>query len=183
MAIKNTALGGTDWADEEVVTHTDINDTFDATVIKRKVFSNLTETTTASTSYTSGRSFTFGALNSVVLSVSIRCQLHNDATYFTRCQGRFVGTNLGTKYLTNQELVSDSGVNTFLPVVDDAFDLYIFSESNASYDKHGLTCAPALKLLDASTTFHLDFRTTNAAGTAYLDEVEIEIVYATFADE
>ncbi len=39
MAIKNTALGGTDWVDNDYMSATDVNDTFDAAVDKIKSLS------------------------------------------------------------------------------------------------------------------------------------------------
>ena len=39
MAVRTIALGGTDWTDEEVLTHTDLNDTIDAMSSKVKTLS------------------------------------------------------------------------------------------------------------------------------------------------
>jgi len=53
MAIKNTDLGGTDWTNGEVLSHTDLNDTFDA-VVNKKVYLEALDSTIAATtaSYT-----------------------------------------------------------------------------------------------------------------------------------
>lgn len=188
MTVRTTDLGGTDWSNGDVLTSADQNDTFGAVTLHRKIFASLTGSTDTSTSTAlenvNSSSFTLSALNGLILSIRFKCELKtsnvNDAVTAIL---KISGTNLG-------DLYTKRGWVTFKSTSDETHVPYLTSVAptpgnedagivtNSTTDKvHVNDMGPALKLLDATTTFQVQFGTANGATTATISEIEIDVTY------
>ena len=182
MAIKLTALGGTDYADGDTGFAQDWVDTFEAGLIHRKVFTDATVYThTGDTNFTNQTSFTFGALNALVIGMSVKLSLKSSNTgNAAEVRMSLTGSNLGTFYLNQAGKNVDGGTSTI-------FGLSLVVHTNSAIGLNNATSTSkmlggpvgihSLKLLDASTTVNFDLRIDSAAQTATLQDIFMDIFY------
>lgn len=142
-------------------------------LIHRKVHTDATEYSLNSGTWTSQTSFTFGALNGILIGLNVKCLIKSSSpTGWGKVRIRITGSNLGTKYIQKSLMGNGSGNSQYATdtVVGELFDTM-----STSYVERGISVSPGIKLLDASTTIHMDLKSDAAIG--YLDEVQIEAVW------
>lgn len=193
MAIKNALLGGTDNVNGDIIDADDMNDTFDAAVIKiddnttnltihRKVMSNSDPVATTNySSFDSVISDTFGILNGLLIGIHFKCKLksNNNGGYM---QVKLSGTNLGSYFINLSPPSNERPIDSPYIGTTDTHCVFLGDSSNTYFD-FGINIACGLKLLDASTTVDIGIKGITP-GTATCDDVEIILVYQnTFTDD
>lgn len=147
MAIKNTALGGTDWANDEEVDATDLNDTFDAALSKIQTLSAFW-------------------LNSDLYDVYDDFDSYSTGTFSTNSKWDISNSTTGTATATTTIEASTfaGGSNQ---------EMKMFSSSNNAFSSGGSNLA---KSIDLTADTHKFFRVfcsysgsgSDQPGTAYL---------------
>lgn len=196
MTIRLADLSGSDWSDGEVLYADDLNDTLNEMIIHRKTFTQTTEFTTQSATWTNvtNGSFTItNGLNALILGLHVKCdaKVDNDI-YLTGVGLKISGTNLGSVYPYSSEVgVGNKVFLTLTNAQEDTVNVNIgsteyalFNTYSTTYKTHSTYLAPALKLLDETTTFQLRSKVSNALGTAAVDEMAVEVIYvSSFKDD
>jgi len=192
MTVRNTNLGGSDWGDEGVVT-VDLNDTVDAVVTHRKVFVEATEDThtgdTDWTDVTDGDFTVTTALNALVTGIRFRCDLKtSDAANGVGVRLKITGTNIGTVYLNSNSgayagFMHNGGDTDSAGYDIDTTDAGLFMNTDTSYRTHTLGFLTALKLLDATTTFTIQFWVDNGTKTVSIQNMAVDVVYTSLFSE
>ena len=187
--IKNTALGGTDWADGEVLYSVDLNDTFDAGVIHRKQFSDATSRNhTGDTDWTdSGTVFTFSApANSLILGGFFSCNLGHDGAGGSTggLNIKITGATMTTSYLIGGRFyVEESGqVDSWMPRYSTGEDYLwkMIEETSGMFT----TYIPPMKIEDATTTFTIRIITSNSGDTTTISAATMDLIYVpVFKDD
>ena len=185
MAIKLTILGGTDWANDEVLDATDLTPTLDQLYEKtnyHKTFTDATEYSTTSSSWTDATSFTISAENGFLRSIHFiaNCKSSiNGSSGRINCRLKISGSTLGTYYL-HRELFQQTiaGGSFYQPVVSTTDDglFYFESTSNTYHGPFGCNAAANLVLADSTTTITVQYKATDA-GTQYVKDVDVKVSY------
>ena len=172
MAWTNMTNGTLPDADE-------VMDNFAEIIHHRKIISSAGEEThTGDTNWTdtSCTATLTGMLNAMVLGVTITAEMKNsDANQTASATLKISGTNLGTKYVTmgsarhlgaaSYSAFLVGSVGSLVSVTDNSYQVVVAAGS------------PILKCLDASTTFMVQFMTSDGTDTAYIKNMIVEIVY------
>ncbi len=181
MTVRLTEYGGTDFT-REGVEYEDLNDTLKAGVIHRKLHSSSTARThTGDTNYTdTAETFTLSApTNSLIIGLSFECELKiSDNAHTASATLELDGTNLGKKYLEAayhaEALGTDEDTRT---TRIGSSQSACFQTKSDSFVKMSAQLSPALKVLDDTTTFTVQIRTSNDTKTVTIDEVRVAVVY------
>lgn len=178
MTVKTSDLGGTDWSADDVLNAADLNDTYGAVTIHRKLATETTERThTGDTNWTTVTSgtHTITAQNALVIGISFKCQLKVSGGGPGYARVKVDGTTLTTTYLGYGYSFADSGY--VVPILDPSPANYPRTTNAAYTSAFSISVATALKLLDASTTFEVQIKTDDGGDTVAIDEYELGIVY------
>ncbi len=176
LAIKTSDLGGADWADGDIGYAADFNDTFGAVTTHLKQFSSASEFSTDETTFQDVTTFTLSIpVNSLIISLRFKCEMLIANDQFTADVAfKIDGTNLGTKYIIpapNKEGTMDIGT----------VQSTIFQTGESGYQIHAVQLAPALKILDSSTSLTPQLKTSTT--TARIKSIEVDVVYVEIFKE
>lgn len=161
-----------------------VNANFAKCFLNRKLFSDATERTTTSTSFTdSGTAFTLSAgASAFIESIRFECEVKNSTSNTMHVNLQFSGSTLTTTYVIRGSLraISSEASNTQVPMVSTSENSCIATDST-SYLLCSVPIPIHLALADADTTIKVRFKT--ASGTAYVKNVVLSVVYMTDFDE
>ena len=183
MAIRNTTLGGaTNFSDGDILYAADMNDTFNAGLIFRKVHTDAGPDTSTNAAYTTLSSFTIAKPNGLLMGLRVSATLNNDTggvvSYF---RIKISGSTLGDYYITVGQLHDSlDPQKTWMPYLstggggasDALFSTIggVGAVSSASIDLN-------LKLLDATTT--IAFQGKSATNQVSCSGLDITVVGVT----
>ena len=184
MSIKNSDLGGTDWTTGTVLNHTDLNDTFDATVIHRKVHSYATEIYSESTNYVTVSSFTVTGNGSMLLmGLNFKCELRgqNGATAYARV--KISGATLGNYYTTQTYLSRLMGYSDTYSISVSTIDTNCINTNDNAFGQLSFNCSPLLVLPNETITFTIQMKTSSGEQKATIKNTTTEILYVSSAKD
>jgi len=184
MAIKNTLLGGTNWASGDRLKALDLNDTFNAGVIHRKIHTSTTARThTGNTNWTdTAETFTINhTANALLLGLYIQHGLTtSNASNEAYARLKIVGTTLGTKYAQNARFWTrtddTASMSPMIGAEATLRPLFITNNTNLT-PPHCASFSPLLLLPDTSTTFTVQISITDAGQTVTANNFEIIAVW------
>jgi len=187
MTIKNTVLGGTDWADGEVLYAADLNDTNDEilsyAIIKSGSGSDSTERThTGDTDWTlasATSNLVFGGLGTFLLGVRFKCKLKSSSGSYKAQVRITINDGVSDTYIARSEAGNNlESLPTALSDFTDGTDLPLIETVDTSYPstKYGLTLAPCVEI-NGEGTATVEIRIDNSLGTVSIDDVSYNIVY------
>ena len=177
MVIKISDLGGTNWADGDILFSADLIDTFGATILHRKQFSDATERTTTNTSFeNSGTAFTLSIpINSMIIGFEVEMDL-KETSDRADTNLQISGSNLGTKYLIADEMRDNAG--NFSVAILSSTENNLLSNNTGSYVTFRANQYTPLKILDTSTTLTIRIKTeSGSGGTASIQNVVVDVLY------
>lgn len=185
MSNRNTSLGGTDWIDGETLDAADLNDTFDATIIRAdryltylKTVSDATQYSTTSSALSEVKTYTItGANGGLLKTFAMQSTLDNtggDLNEYVRIGIEITGTNTGTWQLISGGVKEDSTNVVFYQLVNPG--------TYGGIGAAGSVCN--IPILDDTVTIKilLGF-TTDGSGditTAYVDDIKIRAEYVKY---
>ena len=176
MTIRTSDLGGSDWSDGQTLFGADLNDTYGASTLHRKQFSDATDRTTTNTSFVnSGTAFTLNVpANSLVLGFYVTATVQEEGANGAFVSLQISGTSLGTKYLALLNLVV--GGTAALGAAIDTVENPLFTQNNNASNSFFAGYFTPLKIQDAATTLTIRLK-SGASGTAHVRDVTIDVLY------
>jgi hypothetical protein len=194
MSIINTKLGGTNASDGDILTAANLNDTFDALVFHRKVFTYATEQTTTSGTHTdvTGATFTLSnPANAILIGLYIKCELKASGAAGMGACLKISGSTLGDYYLTAADAIGGNGFyRSYNPAGSELTSILntvvadLFGTLGTTYYVFSWDKLLFLKMPDTSTTFQMQYRSYNdGVVTAYMKNVEIGLMYLEVAKD
>lgn len=189
MAIKNTALGGTDWV-QEGMNFADVNDTFNAVVTRRQKFTDAGPYThTGDINWSLAVTFSLTqAVNSLLTGFYFKADIKTSFSGITaRCAVRLNGTNLGDVGFILGTIDTASGAKNIVPITGTSRSgtgaNSSFQTTSTTTVVAGFTSSPNIKLTDANTDIEVDINIDNAARTVTLTNIECRAVWVEEFDE
>ncbi|MDD2260254.1 MAG: hypothetical protein PHO87_04570 [Acholeplasmataceae bacterium] len=158
-------------------------------VIHRKVYESAAqETVTGNTSFNdTSKTFTITApIGSLIIGINIMATIRTIVSDNSTATAnlKINGTNLGTYYCISGGIYLVSGASTPTPSFAITTDnSYLFLNNNDVYLVFSANINKPLKLLDTTTTFTIQLRTSSSSYTAYIKDVAIEVIYVENVEE
>jgi len=187
MTIRTVTLGGTDWSSGQVLLSADLNDTFNAVSMHRKVHIDAAEASTTSNVLSTNSTFDLSApVTAIITGIYFECET-KVSNVSTTCNIRLhiSGTNLGDIYIAGSASIVQVGTDLDTRGIKwGDVDTTLFSYNNTSYTKMACNHIPLIQVQDTTTTFDVDMASTDNVNTAYIKNIVIRVTYVeVFADD
>jgi len=177
MTIRTVDLGGTAWADGDVLFAADLNDTYGAVTIHRKQFTFSTETTKTSNSFQDTTTFTLSTpVNAILIGLRFQCQMKTGGgSNVASATLKITGSNLGTQYL---QLVAINVGSSETGYIDaDQNTMFQTASGSQTYVTFSIDINPSLKLLDASTSLVIQQKSSIDTNDNIIRNMEVDAMY------
>jgi len=147
---------------------------FNDIILHRKVHTDSTERShTGDTDWTDTAStFTFGAANDIILSIHIQAQIKNSGAA-TASMALELADGTNTNYIRMKQI---DFVNNWYVATFDSTQIALSTTTTNSYSEIAASVSPNFKMA-GTTTATVQLKTSDGGETAYVDEIEIRVVY------
>jgi hypothetical protein len=166
---------GHPWSNGDVLTDTDLNNL----APHRKIHTFATEGSTNSTSYVDVTTFDLSAISGLVTNVTLKADLEHDAVNGDTPSNYLLlamhGATLGSLFMGKKGATYTSGELYYTGYWSGVETFALREINETTYRNLGLSCTQPIRLVDATTTFTVQQKTTHQYGKR--KNIEVWVTY------